>query len=105
MMPEDKSCAKEEKTAYAVWMAETVEPYLKEHGEKGYLKMEDGMSIAYRRYSLPDAGKCVVISHGFCEFAENITKSHTSFCGRDTRSMCRNTGDTGIPGARWMTRS
>ena len=56
MMPEDKSCAKEEKTAYAVWMAETVEPYLKEHGEKGYLKMEDGMSIAYRRYSLPDAG-------------------------------------------------
>ena len=48
MMPEAKSCAKEEKTAYAVWMAETVEPYLKEHGEKGYLKMEDGMSIAYR---------------------------------------------------------
>ena len=35
MMPEDKSCAKEEKTAYAAWMAETVEPYLKEHGEKG----------------------------------------------------------------------
>ena len=35
MMPEAKSCAKEEKTAYAVWMAETVEPYLKEHGEKG----------------------------------------------------------------------
>ena len=35
MMPEDRSCAKEEKTAYAVWMAETVEPYLKEHGEKG----------------------------------------------------------------------
>ena len=34
MMPEDKSCAKEEKTAYAAWMAETVEPYLKEHGEK-----------------------------------------------------------------------
>ena len=39
MMPEDRSCAKEEKTAYAAWMAETVEPYLKEHGEKGYLKM------------------------------------------------------------------
>lgn len=38
-MPEDRSCAKEEKTAYAAWMAETVEPYLKEHGEKGYLKM------------------------------------------------------------------
>lgn len=74
MMPEAKSCAKEEKTAYAVWMAETVEPYLKEHGEKGYLKMEDGMSIAYRRYSLPDAGKCVVISHGFCEFAEKYNE-------------------------------
>ena len=74
MMPEDKSCAKEEKTAYAAWMAETVEPYLKEHGEKGYLKMEDGMSIAYRRYFLPDAGKCVVISHGFCEFAEKYNE-------------------------------
>ena len=37
MMPEDRSCAKEEKAAYAAWMAETVEPYLKEHGEKGYL--------------------------------------------------------------------
>ena len=74
MMPEDRSCAKEEKTAYAAWMAETVEPYLKEHGEKGYLKMEDGMSIAYRRYFLPDAGKCVVISHGFCEFAEKYNE-------------------------------
>ncbi len=105
MMPEDKSCAKEEKTAYAAWMAETVEPYLKEHGEKGYLKMEDGMSIAYRRYSLPDAGKCVVISHGFCEFAEKYNEVAYRFCRRDTRSMCRNTGDTGIPGARWMTRS
>ena len=73
-MPEDKSCAKGEKTAYAAWMAETVEPYLKEHGEKGYLKIEDGMSIAYRRYSLPDAGKCVVISHGFCEFAEKYNE-------------------------------
>ena len=74
MMPEDRSCAKEEKAAYAAWMAETVEPYLKEHGEKGYLKMEDGMSIAYRRYFLPDAGKCVVISHGFCEFAEKYNE-------------------------------
>lgn len=105
MMPEDRSCAKEEKTAYAAWMAETVEPYLKEHGEKGYLKMEDGMSIAYRRYFLPDAGKCVVISHGFANSRKNITKSHTVFCRRDTRSMCRNTGDTGIPGARWMAQS
>lgn len=36
--------------------------------------MEDGMSIAYRRYFLPDAGKCVVISHGFCEFAEKYNE-------------------------------
>lgn len=79
MMPEDRSCAKEEKAAYAAWMAETVEPYLKEHGEKGYLKMEDGMSIAYRRYFLPDAGKCVVISHGFCEFAEKYNEVAYSF--------------------------
>ena len=105
MTPENKKRAGAEDAGYAAWMAETVEPYLKEHGKKGYLKMEDGMSIAYRCYSLPDAGKCVVISHGFCEFAENITKSHTVFCRRDTRSMCRSIGDTAIPGARWMTRS
>ena len=47
MMPEDRSCAKEEKTAYAAWMAETVEPYLKEHGEKGYLKMEDRLPALF----------------------------------------------------------
>ena len=77
----------------------------KEHGEKGYLKMEDGMSIAYRRYFCRMRGKCVVISTGFANSRKNITKSHTVFCRRDTRSMCRNTGDTGIPGARWMTRN
>lgn len=99
MMPEDKSCAKEEKTAYAVWMAETVEPYLKEHGEKGYLKMEDGMSIAYRRYSLPDAGKCVVISHGFCDSRKNITKSHTVFAG-GILGLCAGTPGTRVFRAR-----
>ncbi len=46
----------------------------KEHGEKGYLKMEDGMSIAYRRYFCRMRGKCVVISHGFCEFAEKYNE-------------------------------
>lgn len=74
MTPESKKRAGAEDIGYAAWMAETVEPYLKEHGEKGYLKMEDGMSIAYRCYSLPDAGKCVVISHGFCEFAEKYNE-------------------------------
>ena len=48
MTPENKKRAGAEDAGYAAWMAETVEPYLKEHGEKGYLKMEDGMSIAYR---------------------------------------------------------
>ena len=74
MTPENKKRAGAEDIGYAAWMAETVEPYLKEHGKKGYLKMEDGMSIAYRCYSLPDAGKCVVISHGFCEFAEKYNE-------------------------------
>lgn len=74
MTPESKKRAGAEDIDYAAWMAETVEPYLKEHGEKGYLKMEDGMSIAYRCYSLADAGKCVVISHGFCEFAEKYNE-------------------------------
>ncbi len=105
MTPENKKRAGAEDAGYAAWMAETVEPYLKEHGEKGYLKMEDGMSIAYRRYSLPDAGKCVVISHGFCEFAEKYNEVAYRFLQEGYGTMCRSIGDTAIPGARWMTRS
>ena len=37
MTPENKKRAGAEDAGYAAWMAETVEPYLKEHGEKGYL--------------------------------------------------------------------
>ena len=103
-MPEDRSCAKEEKTAYAAWMAETVRPHLKEHGEKGYLKMEDGMSIAYRRYFLPDAGKCVVISPRFCEFAEKYNEVAYRFLQADTRSIAGTPG-TRVFQARWMTRN
>ena len=74
MTLENRKCAAVEDTGYAVWMAETVEPYLKQHGETGYLKTEDGISIAYRRCLLPGARKCVVISHGFCEFAEKYNE-------------------------------
>lgn len=56
------------------WMHEEVEPYLKEHCEEGYLWCGDGTSIHYSRYRLKNAEKCVVISHGFCEFAEKYNE-------------------------------
>ena len=97
MTPESKKRAGAEDAGYAAWMAETVEPYLKEHGEKGYLKMEDGMSIAYRCYSLADAGKCVVISHGFCEFAE---KYNEPFSAGGILGLCAGASGTRLFRAR-----
>lgn len=59
---------------FADWMHQEVEPYLKAHCEDGYLWSGDGTSIHYSRYRLKDAKKCVVISHGFCEFAEKYNE-------------------------------
>lgn len=59
---------------FADWMHQEVEPYLKAHCEEGYLWSGDGISIHYSRYRLENAKKCVVISHGFCEFAEKYNE-------------------------------
>lgn len=59
---------------FVAWMRGEVEPFLKKHCQYGYLQSRDGISIRYIRYQLKDAEKCVVISHGFCEFAEKYNE-------------------------------
>lgn len=59
---------------FADWMRQEVEPYLKQHGEQGCFLGGGGVVIHYNRYQQAGASKCVVISHGFCEFAEKYNE-------------------------------
>lgn len=59
---------------YRSHMQCTVEPYIKKYRRKGYFESYDGTSIFYYTYRKPEAKKCVVISHGFCEFAEKYNE-------------------------------
>lgn len=59
---------------FAKWMKEEVEPFLKKCRKYGYFKSYDGTLIFYNIYSLPEAKTCIVISHGFCEFAEKYNE-------------------------------
>lgn len=59
---------------FADWMRQEVEPYLRQHGEQGCFLGSGGAVIHYHRYRLENAEKCVVISHGFCEFAEKYNE-------------------------------
>lgn len=52
------------------WMRDTAEPFLAGIRERGTLRAADGLELAYEGYHLEDATDCVVICHGFCEFAE-----------------------------------
>ena len=47
-----------------------VEPYLRSYESEGYIESYDKAAIYYRTYRNPQAKAGVVISHGFCEFAE-----------------------------------
>lgn len=59
---------------YAEWMKQEVEPFLKKHGQSGFMWSRDGTAIHYKLYRLEKAPKCVVISHGFSEFAEKYNE-------------------------------
>ena len=59
---------------FAEWMEREVEPYLKQHGQGGEFHGKDQTMIHYRCYRIPEAEKCIVISHGFCEFAEKYNE-------------------------------
>lgn len=59
---------------FAEWMQQEVEPYLRRHDEQGCFLGSGGVAIHYHRYQVENAKKCVVISHGFCEFAEKYNE-------------------------------
>lgn len=52
------------------FMRGVVEPYLKKYQKKGYFNSFDGAPLFYYTYCQSDAKAALVISHGFCEFAE-----------------------------------
>lgn len=59
---------------FLTWMETEVEPYLKSYRKQGYFRSYDGTSIFYYTYCIPEADRCIVISHGFCEFAEKYNE-------------------------------
>lgn len=55
-------------------MREEIEPYLRRYRRQvKFLGLEKAVLCAYE-YCLPGADKCVVICHGFCEFAEKYNE-------------------------------
>lgn len=59
-----------EKANYQRTMKCDVEPYLRNCEKDGYIESYDSTAIYYRTYRIPQAKAAIVISHGFCEFAE-----------------------------------
>lgn len=51
-------------------MQREVEPFLRNYEKDGYIESYDKTAIFYRTYRIPQSKAGVVISHGFCEFAE-----------------------------------
>ena len=59
-----------EEANYQRTMKCDVEPYLRSYEKDGYIESYDKTAIYYRTYRIPQAKAAIVISHGFCEFAE-----------------------------------
>lgn len=59
-----------EEANYQRTMKRDVEPYLRSYEKDGYIESYDKTAIYYRTYQIPQAKAGIVISHGFCEFAE-----------------------------------
>jgi lysophospholipase len=59
-----------EEANYQRTMKRDVEPYLRSYEKDGYIESYDSTAIYYRTYRIPQAKAAIVISHGFCEFAE-----------------------------------
>lgn len=55
-------------------MKHEVEPYLRKYREHIFLESFDGTKLSVYIYRLPKTERCIVISHGFCEFAEKYNE-------------------------------
>lgn len=94
-----------EEANYQRTMKCDVEPYLRNCEKDGYIESYDRTAIYYRTYRIPQAKAAIVISHGFCEFAEKYKEVIYYFLKTDIPSTSRNTGDTDILTALlWMAK-
>ena len=59
---------------YLTWQKNLVEPYLKQCQKYAYFHSYDGAAIFYQQYLAAGADTCIVISHGFSEFAEKYNQ-------------------------------
>ncbi len=59
---------------FCMRMKEQVEPYLKTYRRRGRFRGYDGVPIFYYSYVKEQARGCIVISHGFSEFAEKYNE-------------------------------
>ena len=59
---------------YLTWQKNLVEPYLKQCQKYAYFHSYDGAAIFYQQYLAAGADTCIVISHGFSEFAEKYNE-------------------------------
>ena len=59
---------------YRNWQKNLVEPYLKQYRKYGCFHSYDGAVIFYQQYLNAEADTCIVISHGFSEFAEKYNE-------------------------------
>ena len=59
---------------YRNWQKNLVEPYLKQYRKYGCFHSYDGAVIFYQQYFNAEADICIVISHGFSEFAEKYNE-------------------------------
>lgn len=55
-------------------MKQVVEPYLKKYRRQGRFESYDGTQIFYYMYIQEHARGCIVISHGFSEFADKYNE-------------------------------
>lgn len=72
-------------------MEKTVVPKLSKMKESGYYGTKDGKRLYYEKFINENEHAVVVISHGFCEFAEKFEEVIYYFCARDIRYIYRST--------------
>lgn len=53
---------------YRKFIAETIDPWLKEHVTDGYIRSEDGLRLHYYKAVNPNEKASILMVHGFCEF-------------------------------------
>ena len=81
-------------------MEKVAVPKLDAARTSGYYTAYDGIKIYYDKFKNKNEKAIIVISHGFCEFAEKFEE--VIYCARDTRYIFRSTEGMAILTGRLM---